>query len=131
MKIVEEKTIGIASILKIVCQVCDYEFSFSSSKKAQNGIFESNFRLVYGMRCLGKGREAANLLCGMMNMPTPNVRFDSTNKYLSEIITVVAEENMKEGTNKLVEDRKAEISANGLALKKKQLMCVFQSMRLG
>ena len=112
MRIAEKNRVGVACEFEFVCDSCGYKFSFISSKKCPEGIYESNFRLTYGMRCLGKGREGANFLCGMMNMPPPIARFDATNKCIAKVICDAAKESMKDAVDNIVKEReeKEEIS---------------------
>ncbi|GFX11452.1 uncharacterized protein TNCV_2818861 [Trichonephila clavipes] len=72
----EENCSGGAVELDIICDICSYSYNFCSSKKCKAEIgkpstYEVNTRLVYAMRCIGKGAEAARMFCGIMNLPPP------------------------------------------------------------
>lgn len=105
--IIEENRIGIASTLKILCSICNHNISFNSCNKVE-GMYESNIRLTYGMRCLGKGREGATLLCGIMNLPPPCSRFDRVNKFILSSVEEVSKENMKKAAAESVRLREEE-----------------------
>ncbi|GFS60157.1 hypothetical protein TNCV_2826751 [Trichonephila clavipes] len=73
----EENCSGGAVELDIICGFCSYNYKFGSSKKCKAEIgkpmtCEVNTRLVYAMRCIGKGAEAARMFCGIMNLPPPD-----------------------------------------------------------
>ncbi|GBO35999.1 hypothetical protein AVEN_96917-1 [Araneus ventricosus] len=59
---------GLATSLLIVCKSCGRSSSSMTSYISQNG-YDINTRLVYGMRCIGKGKFAARTLCAVMNLP--------------------------------------------------------------
>ncbi|GFW08453.1 hypothetical protein TNCV_2774751 [Trichonephila clavipes] len=65
------------SHVAVACQtLLSYSYKFCSSKKCKAEIgkpstYEVNTRLVYAMRCTGKGAEAARMFCGIMNLPPP------------------------------------------------------------
>lgn len=54
------------------CESCKHSFDFLNSKcikedvnNKSNNIYNVNIRLTYGMRCIGKGKTSAKILCGM------------------------------------------------------------------
>lgn len=106
--VVEVKSEGIASVLNIFCELCNYSFSMQTSKKAPGGFYESNFRFVYAMRCLGKGREAANTMCSIMNMPPPIARLERINNHILKNVSEAAKESMIKAVKELVKDRELE-----------------------
>ncbi|GBM54168.1 hypothetical protein AVEN_64517-1 [Araneus ventricosus] len=59
---------GLATSLLFVCKSCGYSSSSMTSYISQNG-YGINTRLVYGIRCIGKGKCAALTLCAVMNLP--------------------------------------------------------------
>lgn len=61
---------GCALSLRLLCEHCGWNHSFYTSKK-QGKSFEINWRLVYGMRTLGKGYAGARKFCSVRNMPPP------------------------------------------------------------
>ncbi|GFQ87729.1 hypothetical protein TNCT_310961 [Trichonephila clavata] len=38
--------------------------------------YEVNLRFVYGMRCIGIGKSAAQTFCALMNLPPPPAKFE-------------------------------------------------------
>ncbi|GFS51158.1 uncharacterized protein TNCV_3532611 [Trichonephila clavipes] len=38
--------------------------------------YEVNLRFVYGMRCIGIGKSAAQIFCALMNLPPPPAKFE-------------------------------------------------------
>lgn len=54
-------------------------------------MFDStNLRFTYGMRCLGNGKEGADVcFCGIMNVPQSIVRFYEENSYILSILKEV------------------------------------------
>lgn len=74
----KRKVAGLAADIRIFCNNCEKEEVFCNSKtiKHDNKVYyDVNVRLVYGMRCIGKGKSSAAMLCGMMNLPEPPFRF--------------------------------------------------------
>ncbi|GFV91475.1 hypothetical protein TNCV_2384351 [Trichonephila clavipes] len=74
----EENCSGGAVELDIICDICSYSYNFCSPKKCKAEIgkpstYEVNTRLVYAMRCIGKGAEAARMFCGIMTPTTDKV----------------------------------------------------------
>ncbi|GFU95496.1 uncharacterized protein TNCV_2729501 [Trichonephila clavipes] len=61
---------GLAVSLEIICHNCG-ESTSTMSSKISNKCYDVNLRLTYGMRAIGKGRAAARIFCGLMNLPPP------------------------------------------------------------
>lgn len=103
MEVCEEKRTGLASILQVKCTFCDHSISFCTSKTTENKQFyETNVRMAYGMRCIGKGRKAAAVFCGVMNLPPPILKFDNVNKFILSAIEPLAKERMKSAVGEVV-----------------------------
>lgn len=66
---------GIVSNLMLSCTKCGAVATTMTSKMANNKLYENNIRLVYGLRSIGKGMEAAKLLCALLNIPNPPAKF--------------------------------------------------------
>lgn len=85
--------VGLASSLDLSCSTCSAKQSFYTSKHCDVG-YEVNARLVYGLRCIGKGQAAGKTLCAVMNLPQPPTRFITYNKFLTTAIRECAELSM-------------------------------------
>lgn len=82
MKLFEDTTKrqGIFSNLALSCSECSTKTSFMSSQRTETMHFENNLRFVYGLRSIGKGHDAAETFCSVMNLPPPPSRFCKYNK---------------------------------------------------
>ncbi|GFV29784.1 uncharacterized protein LOC103524116 [Trichonephila clavipes] len=77
------------------------------SAKAEIGkpcTYEVNTRLVYAMRCIGKGSEAARMFCGIMNLPPPPTKFSKYNKMLLGATKDVCDATMKDAVKEAVQE---------------------------
>ncbi|GFX22939.1 uncharacterized protein TNCV_2086471 [Trichonephila clavipes] len=86
-----------------------YSYNFCSSKKCKAEIgksstYEVNTRLVYAMRCIGKGAEAARMFCGIMNLPPPPTKFSKYNKMLLGATKDVCDATMKDAVKEAVQE---------------------------
>ncbi|GFV56888.1 uncharacterized protein TNCV_1869291 [Trichonephila clavipes] len=106
----EENCSGGAVELDIICDICSYSYNFCSSKKCKAEIgkpstYEVNTRLVYAMRCIGKGAEAARMFCGIMNLPPPPTKFSKYNKMLLGATKDVCDATMKDAVKEAVQEK--------------------------
>ncbi|GFU07204.1 uncharacterized protein NPIL_607421 [Nephila pilipes] len=62
------------------------------------------YRLVYAMRCIGKGAESAVMFCGIMNLPPPPTKFTKFNNILLQAARETCEESMAEVVHEAVEE---------------------------
>ncbi|GFV60577.1 uncharacterized protein TNCV_3900111 [Trichonephila clavipes] len=62
-----ESNCGEAVKFHLKCPSCKYNYTFNSKKCDSSENYELNTRLVYAMRCIGKGAESARMFCGIMN----------------------------------------------------------------
>lgn len=69
---------------------------------AQN-IYDINLRLVYALRSIGKDRNAAEVLCAVLNTPTPPSKFSRYNNILAKSLERVAIVTMKDAVEQAVE----------------------------
>lgn len=134
---------GLASIIEVYCSHCDFTNSFKSSKEVQLpsnerklGLFGINVRLIYGIRCVGKGLTAGRILCGVLNLPQPPSRFMLYYDILRSVTDVVATESMKRAIEETVEENKLMVEEEGkvelsLMLKAIPEICPPVSMELG
>ncbi|GFX49689.1 uncharacterized protein TNCV_1637271 [Trichonephila clavipes] len=105
----EENCSGGAVELDIICDICSYSYNFCSSKKCKAEIgkpstYEVNTRLLYAMRCIGKGAEAARMFCGIMNLPPPPTKFSKYNKMLLGATKDVCDATMKDAVKETVQE---------------------------
>ncbi|GFT77087.1 reverse transcriptase domain-containing protein, partial [Nephila pilipes] len=63
-----------------------------------------NNRLVYAMRCIGKGAESAVMFCGIMNLPPPPTKFTKFNNNLLQAARETCEASMAEAVHEAVEE---------------------------
>ncbi|GFX63745.1 uncharacterized protein TNCV_215451 [Trichonephila clavipes] len=78
-----------------------------SKCKAEIGkpsTYEVNTRLVYAMRCLGKGAETARMFCGIMNLPHLPTNFSKYNKVLLGATKDVCDATMKDAVKEAVQE---------------------------
>lgn len=76
------------SEVKLLCSFCNFSNSFKSSPHVSEGkyLFDVNLRLAYGLRSIGKGRQAAKVFCGVMNLPPPPTKFARHTDLLGSVI---------------------------------------------
>ncbi|GBO41839.1 hypothetical protein AVEN_268230-1 [Araneus ventricosus] len=84
---------GLATSLLFVCKSCFYSSSSMTSYISQNG-YDINTRLIYGMRCIGKGKCAASPLCAVMNLPPPPAKFERLNSSLCRALSSTCSKSM-------------------------------------
>ncbi|GFV20747.1 hypothetical protein TNCV_1470471 [Trichonephila clavipes] len=69
----------VAKALRLVCQqlakYCGSGHTSMTSNTVSDG-YEVNLRFVYGMRCIGIGKSAAQIFCALMNLPPPPAKFE-------------------------------------------------------
>ena len=77
MHIYEDTSVrlGLASKLIIKCKICDANNSTRTSELTRHKYYDINLRIVYGMRCIGKGQKSAEEFCGMLDLPPPPKKF--------------------------------------------------------
>lgn len=101
---VTSKRKGIASHLQLVCKACNANTSFMSSKKCNNGYYENNLRLVYGLRSIGKGCAAARTLSSVMNLPPPPLKFSLYNDVILKAVKDTADESMATARREAIDE---------------------------
>lgn len=111
LEIKSVNNVGLASNLKLSCINCDFSKTFTSSKEVEipnmnKQFFDVNIRLVYGLRCIGKGQSAGQTLCGILNLPQPPTKFAPYNTVLLEKCKDVAIDSMKRAVEEAVEENK-------------------------
>ena len=94
---------GLVCKLTIRCTNCQSEKTFQTSNKCINtDLFETNARLFYGLRCIGKGFNAGKVLCAMLNLPSPPTRYSKYTDIIGECVNSVATDSMKSATQEAV-----------------------------
>lgn len=109
LKLKSNSHAGLASKLELFCGHCNFSETFFSSKEIEvptsgKKMFEVNVRLVYGLRCAGKGLAAGRVICGIMNLPQPPTRFMMYYDVLKTVVENVANESMKKAVEEAVEE---------------------------
>lgn len=99
-----ENNSGEAVELLLKCDFCEYKFNFFSSKQREIDSYDVNTRLVYAMRSIGKGAEAARMFCGVMNLPPPPTKFTKYNKEILKAAKETCEDCMAEAVIEAVEE---------------------------
>ena len=94
---------GLACRLVLVCNSCKQEFSFYSSKKTDHG-YESNIRMVYGLRCIWKGNVGGIILCGILNLPKPPSKFHVIADHIHNYPAAVDDSCMKDASKDAIEE---------------------------
>ena len=117
---VSNKKIGLSSLLKIECNVCDYFHQFYTSPEISSSpderrrgkkAMEVNIRVIYGFRNIGIGFSLLSKVCGFLNMPQPMAKdsYDHISNRIKMASKAVAEKSM---LNAAVELRNGEKTAD-------------------
>ena len=109
---------GLASLLVLNCNECDYEREFYSSQLCRDKFFDVDTRIVYAMRSIGQGYSSIEKFNALMNLPKPMAAtsYEKTVSSLLKASHEVAEETMKEAAEELKdwdEVKDVGISADG------------------
>lgn len=87
---------------------CSMEKEYFTSERTANNLYDVNIRLVYDLRCIGKGDAAAELFSSIMNLPPPVTNFQRYNRALHEAVKSVAEDSMQEAGKECKEINKGD-----------------------
>ncbi|GFV10286.1 uncharacterized protein TNCV_3439721 [Trichonephila clavipes] len=92
---------GLATELLICCEFCgliqpllNTRFTNTVVNKKDTKMYKVNTRLAYAMRSVGKGKAAAKVFCGVMNLPPPPKRFYESLHALNNATEKVAKVSM-------------------------------------
>lgn len=106
-----ESHVGLAAQFNLICSVCKYSCKFPSSVSVtvNNGykkteLYSVNIRLVYGLRAIGKGKAAGDMLCGVLNLPSAPSKFEAYNYVLGSAVEDVAQKSMQVAVEEAVEE---------------------------
>ncbi|CAN8010917.1 unnamed protein product [Ixodes pacificus] len=104
LKLVENaaRRAGLACTYSLNCEKCCSTHQFETSKRTTSGFYEVNVRIVYALRCIGKGAAAGGTLCAMLNLPKPPTKFSRYNAELLAHVSAVTEESMKRAAKEAV-----------------------------
>ncbi|CAN7938957.1 unnamed protein product [Ixodes hexagonus] len=100
---ISSQRVGVASVYSLNCEACSASQRFETSKKTSSGLYEANLRLVYALRCIGKGAAAGSVLCAMLNLPKPPTKFAKYKKELLSHTEAAAKESMKRAAEEAVQ----------------------------
>lgn len=85
---------GLCSELIMKCKICDANNTTRTSECTRHKYYDINVRLVYGLRCIGKGKKSGDLLCGILNIPPPPSKFSDYTDFLERNLREVAQGSM-------------------------------------
>ncbi|CAH0394960.1 unnamed protein product [Bemisia tabaci] len=94
---------GLNAMVNVVCGRCEFSVRKQNSVSLPSKNSDINVRLVYGMRCIGKGEESAKMLCGILNLRSPP-SFKRYTKVLTEATKSVCQESMRQAAEDAVEE---------------------------
>ncbi|GFS49031.1 uncharacterized protein NPIL_240351 [Nephila pilipes] len=84
--------------------ICPNKIKHLQNCKRNFDGYSVNNRLVYALRCIGKGAESAVMFCGIMNLPPPPTKFTKFNNNLLQAARETCEESMAEAVHEAVEE---------------------------
>lgn len=94
----QSKHAGLASTIQVSCTNCNKISECQNSKCVtdvdNNSFHDVNLRLVYGMRCIGRGKAAADMFCAVMNLPPPPFRYYKHEQFLEQAAEKVCKASM-------------------------------------
>ncbi|GFT58327.1 uncharacterized protein NPIL_229181 [Nephila pilipes] len=89
--------------LFLQCIYCGQATSAISSDMT-NGFDDINIRLAYGMRCIGKGNNAAKTFCAIINLPPHPAKFELHYDILLRSLIKVSSESMRNAVEDTVKN---------------------------
>lgn len=93
---------GLAVNIEMKCCICLESSNFFNSKFNKCKKYDINLKFVYGMRSIGKGLAASNVLCALLDLPSPPQKFESYNKIILDAVEDCANVCMKDATMEAV-----------------------------
>lgn len=109
------KDCGLSVKLHMYCENCEFKHDFNTSSlhKTANGeeFYALNTRLVYSFRAIGKGASAAQVFCGLMNLPPPPSKFGNYNAILKSAAEDVCTISMSKAAKEAIAENIDENSA--------------------
>ncbi|GFQ75493.1 uncharacterized protein TNCT_434001 [Trichonephila clavata] len=86
---------GLASSISATCKYCGSSHGSMTSNSVPAG-YEVNLRFVYGMRCIGNGKSAAQTFCALMNLPPPPAKFERLYTPIFNALETASSRSMEE-----------------------------------
>ncbi|GFV72622.1 DUF1758 domain-containing protein [Trichonephila clavipes] len=87
---------GLATSVSATCKYCGSGHTSMTSNTVSDG-YEVNLRFVYGMRCIGIGKSAAQIFCAPMNLPPPPAKFERLYTPIFKALETVSSHSMRIG----------------------------------
>ncbi|GFT76241.1 uncharacterized protein TNCV_564341 [Trichonephila clavipes] len=84
---------GLATSVSATCNYCGSGHTSMTSNTVSDG-YEENLRFVYGMRCIGMGKSAAQIFCALMNLPPPPAKFERLYTPIFKALETVSSRSM-------------------------------------
>lgn len=113
-----KNTWDLYSTISLTCDTCQSKHLLKNSRligKKKN-VPELNRRIVYAMRCIGKGLEPLKTFCGIMDMDTPVYQsaYDKICKHINRASRDAAVESMKRGASEeAIKSNSCDITVSG------------------
>ncbi|GFW83610.1 uncharacterized protein TNCV_2204591 [Trichonephila clavipes] len=92
---------GLATSVSATCKYCGSGHTSMTSNTVSDG-YEVNLRFVYGMRCIGIGKSAAQIFCALMNLPPPPAKFERMYTPIFKALETVSSRSMVNSVNEAV-----------------------------
>ncbi|GFV60499.1 uncharacterized protein TNCV_3471341 [Trichonephila clavipes] len=92
---------GLATSVSATCKYCGSGHT-SMTSNIVSDRYEVNLRFVYGMRCIGIGKSAAQIFCAMMNLPPPPAKFERLYTPIFKALETVSSRSMVNSVNEAV-----------------------------
>ncbi|GFQ82578.1 uncharacterized protein TNCT_598981 [Trichonephila clavata] len=92
---------GLASSISATCKYCGSSHGSMTSNSVPAG-YEVNLRFVYGMRCIGIGKSAAQTFCALMNLSPPPAKFERLYTSIFNALETASSRSMVNSVNEAV-----------------------------
>ncbi|GFV96592.1 uncharacterized protein TNCV_3260561 [Trichonephila clavipes] len=92
---------GLATSVSATCKYCGSGHTSMTSNTVSD-VYEVNLRFVYGMKCIGIGKSAAQIFCALMNLPPPPAKFERLYTPIFKALETVSSRSMVNSVNEAV-----------------------------
>ncbi|GFY23074.1 uncharacterized protein TNCV_3763141 [Trichonephila clavipes] len=92
---------GLATSVSANCKYCGSGHTSITSNTVSGG-YEVNLWFVYGMRCIGMGKRAAQIFCALMNLPPHPAKFQRLYTPIFKALEIVSSRSMVNSVNEAV-----------------------------
>jgi hypothetical protein len=99
---------GIVSSSVIKCCKCDHTADINTSDITRSRLYD-NIRFVYGLRLIGKGRDAGKVLNAVLNIPEHLTSFNIYNKPIGSAVAEVSESSIMEAGRQDVSENEEDV----------------------